>query len=184
MIAEAKALLRTEAQARRAEAHDPERGAAALSRLGTVLAPHRGRPAAGYLPIRTELDPRPAMAGLAASGPVGVPVIEGRGQPLGFRLWVPDCALETGPFGVAVPAGARPMVPEVLIVPLLAFDRRGIRLGYGGGFYDRTLELLRAQGPVLAVGLAYAAQEMPDLPAEPTDLPLDAIVTETEVILP
>ncbi|PTW51357.1 5-formyltetrahydrofolate cyclo-ligase [Rhodovulum kholense] len=184
MIVAAKAALRAEAQARRAVVHDPARAAEALARLDAVLAPHLGRPAAGYLPIRSELDPRPAMAALGARGPVGVPVIEGAALPLSFRLWTPDCAMERGSFGVSIPSEPRPMVPEVLIVPLLAFDRRGIRLGYGGGFYDRTLALLRARGPVLAVGLAYAGQELPDLPAEPTDLPLDLIVTEAEVILP
>jgi 5-formyltetrahydrofolate cyclo-ligase len=87
-----------------------------------------------------------------------------------------------GAFGVPVPAGGDWLEPEVLIVPLLAWDRQGYRLGYGGGFYDRTLERLRARGPHLAVGFAFAAQEVPEVPREPTDQRLDAVVTEAGVI--
>lgn len=96
-----------------------------------------------------------------------------------FRDWSPEAPLEEGAFGVMVPAGGREVVPDLLIVPLLAFDARGYRLGYGGGFYDRTLEVLRRDGQVRAVGFAYSAQFQPDLPLEPTDQPLDEIVTET-----
>jgi len=182
VTAHQKAALRAQALARRKAAQDPGRGAAARARLLDFLAPHLGRPAAGYMPIRSEIDPRPAMAHLATHGPVGLPVIEGPARPLAFHLWRPDCALVAGPFGAAIPADAAPMTPEVLIVPLLAFDRRRVRLGYGGGFYDRTLAMLRARGPVLAVGLAYAAQEVALLPAEATDEALDAVVTEDEVV--
>lgn len=176
-----KAEARKAAFARRSQAHAgrPDTGSGVLS---GVLAGYRGVPLAGYLPIRTEIDPRPAMAEAAAHGPVGVPVIAGVGQPLIFAQWDPDCPLVTGPFGAQVPAVQVPMVPQILIVPLVAFDRRGGRLGYGGGFYDRTLAQLRAQGPVLAIGFAFAAQEDDDLPLEPTDQPLDMIVTETGVI--
>lgn len=90
--------------------------------------------------------------------------------------------MEPGTFGASVPADSDWMVPEVLIVPLLAFDRLGGRLGYGGGFYDRTLQMLRLSGPVVAIGYAFAAQEDEELPLEPTDEPLDMIVTEREVI--
>jgi 5-formyltetrahydrofolate cyclo-ligase len=124
------------------------------------------------------------MAEAAAYGPVGVPVITGKGLPLQFRLWEPDCAMIAGPFGAQVPATGDWMTPQILIVPLVAFSRTGGRLGYGGGFYDRTLESLRARGPVLAIGFAYAAQEDPDLPLEPTDQPLDLIVTEQGIIAP
>ena len=89
-----------------------------------------------------------------------------------------------GPFGARVPREATPMVPQVLIVPLVAFDRFGGRLGYGGGFYDRTLEGMRARGPVYAVGYAWAAQEVVErLPQEPTDQPLDALVTDAETLV-
>jgi 5-formyltetrahydrofolate cyclo-ligase len=120
----------------------------------------------------------------AWKGPVGVPVVEAPGRPLRFRVWRPGCALTTGPFGVLVPAEGEEIVPEVLIVPLAAFDRRGFRLGYGGGFYDRTLARLKTRATVHAAGFAYAAQEEPSLPNEATDVPLDAVVTERGVLLP
>lgn len=181
-IAAEKAAARKAAFARRAAAHAQGGDAAAQAALGAFLGDGGGRVLAGYLPIRTELDPLPVMAGW--DGPVGVPVIAGRGLPLRFRLWRPGCEMVEGPFGVPVPAADVEVVPEVLIVPLLAFDRGGGRLGYGGGFYDRTLARLRLAGRVRAVGYAYAAQEVPALPREPTDAPLDAIVTEAGVILP
>ena len=134
------------------------------------------------MPIRSEIDPLPAMVEAAAHGAVGVPVIMGEGQPLRFSRWVPDGPLRKGPFGAAVPEVDDFFDPEILIVPLVAFTRSGSRLGYGGGFYDRTLAALRARGPVLAIGFAYAAQEMEALPLEPTDQGLDMIVTEAEVI--
>lgn len=176
-----KADARKAAFARRKLAHEAgHRGAA--GHLSAVLAGYRGVPLSGYLPIRTEIDPLPAMAEAAAHGLVGVPVIRSKAQPLVFSRWEPDCALIDGPFGASVPAVERLIIPEVLIVPLVAFSRAGGRLGYGGGFYDRTLEGLRAQRPTLAIGFAYAAQEADDLPLEATDQPLDMIVTEREVI--
>src|SRR5690606_38882686 len=134
--------------------------------------------------IRSEIDPTPAMARAAAFGPVAVPVIDGPGQPLRFARWSPGCALVTGPFGAMIPATLNWMTPEIVIVPLVAFTRTGGRLGYGGGFYDRTLQELRAHAPILAIGFAFAAQEAADLPIEPTDQPLDLIVTETGVLTP
>ena len=177
-MAEAKQAARKAAFARRKAVHDPDRDRRACANLLEFLAPHRGRPTAGYMPIRTEVDPLAAMAELAAHGEVGVPVIQGAGQPLVFHRWTPGCDLKEGPFGAKVPFEEIPVIPEVVILPLVAFSKDGFRLGYGGGFYDRTLEGLRARGPVLAVGFAYAAQKAETLPLEPTDQPLDAIVTE------
>jgi 5-formyltetrahydrofolate cyclo-ligase len=177
-----KSAARSAAFARRAAAHRP--GAAMAGPLSAVLAGYRGVPLAGYMAMRSEIDPTPAMAEAAAHGPVGVPVIVAKGQPLRFRLWEPDCAMIAGDFGAQVPATGDWMIPQILIVPLVAFSRRGGRLGYGGGFYDRTLEQLRARGPVMAVGFAYGAQEDPDLPLEPTDQPLDLIVTDQGIITP
>lgn len=111
-------------------------------------------------------------------------MIEGPGQPLRFREWTPDGEMAPGEFGAQVPVAGDWLVPSVLIVPLLAFDWRGYRLGYGGGFYDRTLEALRATGPVIAVGFAFAAQEVEEVPVEPTDQKLDLIVTDCGVIRP
>ena len=177
-----KTSARTAAFARRKEAYQPD--AATAGYLSEVLAGHRGVPLAGYMAMRTEIDPTPAMEEAAAHGLVGVPVILGAGQPLKFRAWTPGCRMIAGEFGASIPETGDWITPEVLIVPLVAFDRTGGRLGYGGGFYDRTLEQLRAAKPTLAIGFAYAAQEASDLPLEPTDQPLDMIVTEAGIIQP
>ncbi|GGO28164.1 5-formyltetrahydrofolate cyclo-ligase [Gemmobacter aquaticus] len=178
-LSELKAAARKSAFAVRKEAFARGQGQAAAI-LADFLAPHAARPLAGYMAMRTEIDPLDAMA--AHAGPVGVPVITGAGQPLRFREWGPGCALIEGEFGARIPAEGAWLEPEVLIVPLLAWDRRGYRLGYGGGFYDRTLEWLRSRHPTLAVGFAFAAQEMPEVPTEPVDQPLDAIITEEGVL--
>lgn len=181
-LTEIKKAARAAALERRTQAHGRGLDGPAQERLSEVLFAYRGRPLSGFVPIHTEINPLPVMAEMSAHGPVGVPVIEAKGAPLGFRRWRPGCAMEPGPFGAAVPVAGEVLLPEVLIVPLVAFDRTGGRLGYGGGFYDRTLEALRARGQVFAVGFAYAAQEAESLPLEPTDQPLDAIVTEAEVL--
>jgi 5-formyltetrahydrofolate cyclo-ligase len=180
-LSEIKADARKAAFARRKAAH-AARPPAPSAYLSEVLAGYRGVPLAGYMPIRTEIDPLPAMAEAAAHGPVGVPVIAGAGLPLDFSRWTPEGPLREGPFGAMVPEVDDFFEPEILIVPLVAFTRSGGRLGYGGGFYDRTLERLRARRATLAIGFAYAAQEAEDLPLEPTDQPLDMIVTEQGVI--
>lgn len=180
-LSDIKAAARKAAFARRRVAHAACEGAA-TARLNEVLAHYRDAPLAGYMPIRTEIDPLPAMAQAAAHGPVCVPVIIAEGQALKFSRWTPGYAMKDGPFGAYIPEVADFITPKILIVPLVAFDRTGGRLGYGGGFYDRTLEGLRARGGALAIGFAYGAQEASDLPLEPTDQPLDMIVTEDEVI--
>jgi 5-formyltetrahydrofolate cyclo-ligase len=180
-IAGIKAEARREAFARRKVARQalgpaPEAATAAVAEAILAAGP---RIVSGYLPIRTEIDPRPAMGRLHEGGArLCVPVIEGPGRPLRFREWRPDSALEPGPFGAAVPTDGEWLTPDALIVPLLAFDRRMFRLGYGGGFYDRTLAGLREGGPVRAIGLAYGAQEVEAVPVEATDIPLDAVATE------
>ncbi|SHI65083.1 5-formyltetrahydrofolate cyclo-ligase [Wenxinia saemankumensis] len=179
--AEAKAVLRRDALLRRKAAH-AARPEDWCGMLRGVLSAHRGRPLAGYMAIRSEIDPRPAMVGAAAYGPVCVPVIDGPEQPLRFRAWHPDAAMIPGTFGAHTPQDGDWLEPEVLIVPLVAFDRLGGRLGYGGGFYDRTLQALRRRGPVVAIGFAYAAQEVAALPQEATDEPLDLVVTEAGVV--
>lgn len=182
-LAGAKQAARREALARRKAARSADSGAGA-GRLSELLAGHRGVPLSGYMPIRSEIDPRPAMAEASAYGPVAIPVIEGPGLPLHFALWEPEMPLVEGPFGACIPAEPQYVTPEILIVPLVAFTRAGARLGYGGGFYDRTLAKLRGEGAVLAIGFAYAAQEAEALPHDPNDQPLDLIVTETEIISP
>ncbi|SFR43362.1 5-formyltetrahydrofolate cyclo-ligase [Litoreibacter janthinus] len=183
-LTQAKALARKAAFARRKDAKSAERDAAAIAHLLEAVLPYKGRAISGYLPIRTEVDPVPVMAAMAAWGPVSVPVIKAKGEPLEFHRWEPGCEMVEGGFGTFVPAKAELVVPELLIVPLVAFDQRGGRLGYGGGFYDRTLQGLRSRGEVTALGYAFAAQEADDIPLEQTDQPLDAIVTDEGVLRP
>jgi 5-formyltetrahydrofolate cyclo-ligase len=182
-LAAAKATARREAFARRKAAHAAGHPAPA-ARLGEVLAGHRGLPLAAYVAMRSEIDPMPAMADAHRHGPVALPVVVAPATPLRFRRWQPGIAMADGGFGTLIPASGDWITPRVLVVPLVAFDRRGNRLGYGGGFYDRTLAALRAEGPVLAIGFAWGAQEDDNLPLEATDQPLDLIVTEAEVITP
>ena len=180
-LAAIKAEARKAGFARRKAAFDARLPGAA-GRLSEVLAGHRGVPLSGYMPIRTEIDPLAAMAEASAYGPVGVPVIQGEGQALKFSRWTPEGALRDGPFGAKVPEVDDYFEPEILIVPLVAFDARGGRLGYGGGFYDRTLEGLRAKRPTLAIGFAFDAQEADEIPLEPTDQPLNMLITESRVL--
>ncbi len=182
-VTAAKRALRREAQARRAEAHDPTGAAAqAAAALLAEVAP-AAAVASGYLPIRAEIDPLPALHALADRGAaLCLPVVVARGAPLIFRRWTPGAPTATDAFGVEIPLDDLPATPDLVIAPLLAFDRRGVRLGYGGGYYDRTLAALRAAGPVTAIGLAYAAQEAPTVPAGEDDQRLDWVVTEREAI--
>jgi 5-formyltetrahydrofolate cyclo-ligase len=170
-----KAAARTAAFARRKVAFSAGQGQAAEI-LADVLSAHQGKALAGYMPMRTEIDPLPAMS--AHQGLVGVPVIMAAATPLKFREWGPGVAMVAGEFGALIPAEGAWVTPQVVIVPLLAFDSRGFRLGYGGGFYDRTLQGLRAKGPVLAIGFAFAAQEVDAVPTDDFDQRLDLIVTE------
>ena len=184
-MSDEKAETRRQAAARRKAAHDAANGAGEALRdlfLGANFV-RPGDIVSGYAPIRSEIDILPLMTELAGRGHrLCLPVIAGPGRPLIFREWTPGCEMAEGPFGARVPAKGERLEPTLLLVPLLAFDRRGYRLGYGGGFYDRTLERLRAAGDVRAIGVAYAAQEMETVPIEPTDQRLDAIVTEAGVI--
>ena len=174
-LIEDKAAARKAAFAARKAAFAAGQGAAA-DHLAKALAPYAGKVLAGYMPMRTEIDPLPAMA--AHRGPVCVPVILGPNRPLAFRQWTPEAKMVPGDFGALIPETGDWLEPEVVIVPLVAFDAQLYRLGYGGGFYDRTLEGLRAKRPTPAIGFAFAAQELPAVPIEPTDQQLDLIVTE------
>jgi len=174
-----KAAARTQGYAVRKAAFALGQGDAA-GHLAQVLAGYAGKPLSGYMPMRTEIDPLPAMA--AHDGPVGVPVIIAKATPLQFREWTPTAPMIDGPFGARVPEGGEWITPQVLIVPLLAWDRRGYRLGYGGGFYDRTLQGLRERGPVVAIGFAFAAQEVDAVPIDATDQRLDMVVTEAGLV--
>ena len=173
-----KTLARKTAFDLRKVAFDAGQGQAA-ELLADLLAGHAGKSLAGYMPMRTEIDPLPAMT--CHQGPVGVPVIMAAATPLRFREWGPGVTMVAGEFGALIPADGPWVEPQVVIVPLLAFDAKGYRLGYGGGFYDRTLQSLRARGPVLAVGFAFGAQEVDAVPIDGFDQRLDAVVTEREV---
>ena len=181
MIQDLKKKVRKEALISRKRAFADDIGNSA-SLLSSVLAGYRGVPIAGYLPIKTEIDPLSAMEEASAHSLVGVPVIQGNLQPLKFSRWEPGCHLKKGPFDVQIPVNSNYLVPEVLIIPMVAFDRNGGRLGYGGGFYDRTLDYLRSRNATLAIGFAYSEQEFENLPLEPTDQKLDIIITEREII--
>jgi len=151
----AKAELRRFAALRRDAAAAAVAGAAAAvaERFFAAVRVPPGAAVSGFWPMRSEIDPRPILTELGARGhPLCLPVVVGKGRPLVFRAWRPGDALVAGDFGTQVPDAGQPdVVPRVLLVPLLAFDRNGYRLGYGGGFYDRTLAMLRAAGPALAV---------------------------------
>lgn len=193
-LADQKAALRQAArpQRRAACAAAPAAGDAVCALVLERVPIPAGAPVSGYWPMRSELDCRPLLAALHGRGhPVGLPVIVAKGQPLVFRAWHPGLALVPGGFGTEMPDRDCPEItPTALFVPLLAFDRAGFRLGYGGGFYDRTLDRLRtAQGASqgngmtpLAVGIAFAGQEVPAVPRGDSDQRLDWIVTEAEAI--
>lgn len=180
MSATEKSALRRQALAARERQGGDQAGI--TRHLSAALEPHTGKILSGYWPMRGEADPIPVMR--AHRGPLCLPVVTGKAVPLVFREWQGD-TLEPGPFGTSHPPESSPVLrPQILIVPLAAFDRAGNRIGYGGGYYDRTLELLRGQGPVTAIGLAFASQELPSIPAESFDQPLDMIVTCREIIRP
>jgi 5-formyltetrahydrofolate cyclo-ligase len=182
-----KREMRAAAAALRAAAAERAGATAAVRVRDRVLAEIPMRPGAvvsAYWPMRDELDPRPTLDALHLRGHgIGLPVVIGAGRPLVFRAWRPGDRLEEAAFQTMVPTSdAAEVRPDVLLVPLLAFDREGYRLGYGGGFYDRTLAQLRAVADVVAVGVAYAGQEQLVVPHEATDQRLDWIVTEAETI--
>jgi 5-formyltetrahydrofolate cyclo-ligase len=185
MIA-AKRALRQAARARRrglAERLGKTAGAAALQHLLASGWLEAGAAISAYWPMPEEFDVRPILHELCRRGhPCVLPAVAAKGSPLRFRLWRPDSALIFEGFGVLTPPPGTPeRRPDLLLVPLLAVDAEGYRLGYGGGYYDRTLEALRADGGPrpLAVGIAFAGQEVPSVPHGPRDRRLDALLSET-----
>jgi 5-formyltetrahydrofolate cyclo-ligase len=153
-----------------------DRVVAANAHLNAVLAGYAGQTVAGYMPMRTEISPLSAMH--AHHGGLCVPVIMAPATPLRFAAYHAGADMTEGAFGAYIPADLAYLIPTVLIVPLLAYDARGYRLGYGGGFYDRTLEGLRAAGKITAIGFAFGGQKVDQVPIDATDQRLDMIVSE------
>lgn len=184
--AQSKSELRHGALSRRDALEGEQRAAAArtIAARGLPIPLPANAIVAGYAAIRSELDPAPLMQSLAAQGAqLALPVMSGRDQPLLFRAWTATDALVRGPFGIREPpADAPEFVPDIMLVPLAAFDSAGHRIGYGAGFYDRTLAQLRASKPVIAVGIAFAIQEVDRIPAEPHDVMLDYVLTEDGIV--
>jgi len=158
----------------------PDAGVHAAARFMDAIAPQPGATVGLYHPINDELDTKPlAEALLKNACAIALPVIAGKSAPLVFRAFARGDALTPGKFGVMTPLETAPeAVPDIIVTPLLAFDRFGNRLGYGGGYYDRTLAMRREEGPLIAVGYGYGVQEIDALPTTPLDAPLDWIITE------
>ena len=186
-LTRSKAELRKTAFARRAELKPNEGVAAALAlaAFAESFPPvNDGCVVSGYVPLGSEIDCTLLLNEFHERGYViGLPLVTAKATPLTFLEYSPGDTLIKGQFDVMTPEHDVPhVVPAILLVPLLAFDRKGYRLGYGGGFYDRTLELLRAQRPTGAIGLAFAGQEVEDVPRDEHDQRLDAILTPSEYI--
>ena len=180
--AAAKRHCRAAAGEARARAHAAAGDAAGpkLAAIGLDFIRLKPATVSGFKPVSDEIDVLPLMARLAGEGwRTALPVVVGRDKPLVFRAWAPGEPTVAGAWSIPVPPETAPEVrPDVLLVPMLAFDRAGFRLGYGGGFYDRTLSALRAVKPIVVVGVAFAGQEMAEVPREAHDEPLDWILTE------
>ncbi|MGA2815596.1 MAG: 5-formyltetrahydrofolate cyclo-ligase [Xanthobacteraceae bacterium] len=186
LVITAKSELRREASARR-DALPPDARQAAAEAIAArpfPLAIAPGTIVSGFMPMNTEINPLPLMRKLAGQGArLALPVMAGRGKPLIMRAWASGEPLSAGVWGIREPEPeAAEVNPDILLVPLVAFDRAGHRIGYGGGYYDRTIAQLRARKAVIAVGLAFATQEVPAVPTTPRDERLDLVLTEREVI--
>jgi 5-formyltetrahydrofolate cyclo-ligase len=162
---------------------DAQRAAAALAVAARGLpfefAP--GSIVSGYSPIRSEIDPVPLMRALAEKGArLALPAVMARGKSLAFRAWSAGDRLMLGPLGILEPSpAAAELIPDIMLVPLAAFDRAGHRIGYGAGHYDYTLAHVRKMKPIVAIGVAFAVQEIEAVPALPHDVALDYVLTET-----
>ena len=180
-----KSDLRAAGLAARDALSDVHRAAAAVAVAARGL-PFEFAPGAvvsGYSPIRSEIDPVPLMRALAAQGArLALPAVMARGKSLAFRIWSPDDRLMLGPLGIPEPSpAAAEVIPDIMLVPLAAFDRAGHRIGYGAGHYDFTLAHLRKTKAIAAIGLAFAAQQIELVPALQHDVALDYVLTETKV---
>jgi 5-formyltetrahydrofolate cyclo-ligase len=181
-----KAELRTTAQTHR-DALPADARKAAAEAIAARNFPLNITPStivSGFMPLKSEINPLPLLQKLAEAGArLALPAVAERGSPLIMRAWEFGAPLDRGHWGIREPKPDAPEVePDILLVPLLAFDRAGYRLGYGAGYYDMTIHRLRALKPVIAVGIAFAAQEVPKIPTTPRDERLDLVLTERDVI--
>lgn len=177
-----KSEQRRLAREKRGLLQDAFRGEAAdeIARIGIAFCePRVGAVVAGYSAIGSEIDPAALITRLSGEGfQTALSVTPDAAYPLEFRTWRPGEPLDAGPMGIGQPPASAPVVrPDVLLVPLLAFNAAGYRLGYGGGYYDRTLEVSRRDRTVIAIGLAFDQQETDDLAVDPWDQPLDWLLT-------
>jgi 5-formyltetrahydrofolate cyclo-ligase len=181
-----KAQVRREAIARRDALPAAERAAAAATIAARPLPVEvpAGAIVSGFSPLKSEINPVPLMRAFATAGArLALPVVAGKGRPLTMRAWAFGDPLVAGVWGIREPGPqAAEVFPDILIVPLLAFDRTGHRIGYGAGYYDMTIARLRGMKSVIAIGIAYAAQEVDRVPATPRDAALDLVLTEREAI--
>jgi 5-formyltetrahydrofolate cyclo-ligase len=186
-VISAKADLRRQALARRTSVGEDEADAFArrLAAVGAAFAAEKAaKIVSAYWSINDEASTFLLLDKLGAHGiAAALPVMQGRGAPLCFRLWKKSAPLGEAKWGIKEPLPGPEVFPDLLFVPLLGFDRAGHRLGYGAGFYDRTLARLRAMQPVTAVGVGYAVQELPALPSESYDEKLDFVLTERDWIV-
>ena len=180
-----KADLRSSALAKRDALSDEQRAVAAeaMAKRGLPFEIATGAIVSGYSPIRNEIDPVPLLRQLAGHGArLALPVVLARGKSLVFRAWSPDDRLMLGPLGIPEPSpAAAEVIPDIMLVPLAAFDRQGHRIGYGAGHYDYTLEHLRKAKAIIAIGVAFAVQEIKAVPAQAHDVALDYVLTEKKV---
>lgn len=181
-----KARLRADALSRRDALPAATRAAAAelLAARPFPVPVEPGVIVSGFMPIGSEINPLPLMRHLAAAGArLALPAIQGRGRPLVMRAYAFGDELARGQWGIREPKAEAPEVaPDILLVPLACFDRVGHRIGYGAGYYDMTINALRTRKTIIAIGVAFAVQEIARVPATPTDARLDLVLTEREVI--
>ena len=184
----AKVILRREALARRDALPPAERARAAeiIAARAFPVAVAAGTIVSGFSPMKSEINPLPLLRKLADAGAqLALPAVVGNGKPLIMRAWNFGEPLAAGVWGIREPKAEAPEVaPDILLVPLLAFDRRGHRIGYGAGYYDMTITALRARKPITAVGIAFAAQEIDAVPNTLRDARLDLVLTEKEIVMP
>jgi 5-formyltetrahydrofolate cyclo-ligase len=181
-----KTELRQQALARRDALPVPERAAAAeaIAQRGLPVAVPPGAIVSGFFPMKSEISPLPLLKRLADAGAkLALPAVAGRGKPLIMRTWAFGEELDVGVWGIREPKPDAPEVDaDILIVPLAAFDRSGHRIGYGAGYYDMTITRLRGLKAITAIGIGFAVQEIPAVPATERDARLDLVLTEREVI--